>query len=536
MSVTSPANLAPNVARWRFSAPARVFVIAGLVIAALPFINALLSLFNVWNLEPEYSHGMLIPPIALFLLWREREWLARTPFHGSWTGLLLVAFGLVMWLVGELATILTFTQYAFLVVMYGLVVALAGWKVFRRLSMPLLILIFMVPLPAFFSNTLSLQLQLLSSAIGVWLIRLFGISVFLEGNVIDLGTLQLQVAEACNGLRYLFPLMTLAFILAYFFKAPLWKRMLLFVASVPIAILMNSFRIGAIGITVEYWGRRMAEGLLHDFEGWVVFMFSTAALLGVAGILMRIGRSKTSLRDAFAFDFSSTAPASRGKDALPATARTVPHAFIAAAALAATASISAFTLPPRPDEATPARQPLVEFPNSVAEWQGRPQRLEDIYLDALKLDDYALSDYRRASSPLPVNLYVAYYESQRKGHSVHSPRSCIPGGGWVIRKFEQTTLPAGNGATIRANRVLIELGAQKQVMYYWFQQRGRVMTNEYVVKWYIFWDALTRNRTDGALVRLGAPVVAGVSEATVDAAIARFAAAAVPRLPTYIPN
>jgi len=532
----SPANPAPNVARWRFSAAARAFVIAGITIAALPFVDALLSLFNIWNLQPEYSHGMLIPPIALFLMWREREWLARTPFQGSWTGLLIVILGLAMWLVGEMATILTFTQYAFLVVLYGLVVALAGWKVFRKLSMPLLILIFMIPLPAFFSNTLSLQLQLLSSAIGVWMIRLFGISVFLEGNVIDLGTMQLQVAEACNGLRYLFPLMTLAFILAYLFKAPLWKRIVLFAASVPIAILMNSFRIGAIGITVEYWGRQMAEGLLHDFEGWVVFMLSTAALLGVAMLLVRISAQKTTLRDALAFDFGSSGPARKDEQSLPAATRSVPHAFIAAAALATTASISAFTLPPRPAEATPVRQPLVEFPNHVEDWQGRPQRLEEIYLDALKLDDYTLTDYRRVASRIPVNFYVAYYESQRKGHSVHSPRSCIPGGGWVIRKFEQTTLPTSNGATITANRVVIELGNQKQILYYWFQQRGRVLTNEYLVKWYIFWDALTRNRTDGALVRLSAPLAPGVSEATADAEIARFAAAALPRLPTYIPN
>ncbi len=101
-------------------------------------------------------------------------------------------------------------QYGFLVALYGVVLALTGGKVFRRLWMPLLILVFMVPLPAFFNNSLSLQMQLWSSWLGVAFIRMAGISVFLEGNVIDLGTLQLQVAEACDGLRYLFPLMTLA--------------------------------------------------------------------------------------------------------------------------------------------------------------------------------------------------------------------------------------------------------------------------------------------------------------------------------------
>jgi len=531
MGLTTTADFAPSNMRWRFTTPARAFVIAGLGLAMLPFLNALGQLFSIWNLEPEYSHGILIPPIALFLIWQQRDALARTPFHGAWSGLLVLALGLAFWLVGELSTITAIVQYGFLLVLYGLVATLTGWAVFRRLWMPLLILVFMIPLPAFFSNTLSLNLQLLSSAIGVWLIRLFGISVYLEGNVIDLGSYQLQVAEACDGLRYLFPLMTLAFIVAYFFRAPLWKRVVLFVSSMPIAILMNSFRIGAIGVTVEHWGRQMAEGLLHDFEGWVVFMLSTVALLGVAAALTRIGRSRSRLRDALAFQFSATAAASQ---ATPLAARAVSPAFIAAAALVATVSISAMALPSRATETLPARSALTGFPNHVGAWQGRRQPIESIYLDALKLDDYLMSDYR-GTSGLPINFYVAYYDSQRKGHSVHSPRSCLPGGGWLIRSFERKSLPLG-AALLPANRAVIELGDQKQVVYYWFQQRGRTITNEYLVKWYIFWDALTRNRTDGALVRLSAPIMTGMDESQVDAEIGRFAAAVLPGLKTYIPD
>ena len=520
-----PLNPPSAQTRWEFTAPARVFVIAGLALSTLPFTKALLDLFNVWNLQPEYSHGLLIPPIALFLLWQKRAWLATTPFAGAWSGVLLVAVGLLFWLVGELSTIKVIVQYAFLIVLYGLVVSLVGWNVFRQLWMPFLVLLFMIPLPAFFSNTLSLKMQLLSSAIGVWLIRMFGISVFLEGNVIDLGSYQLQVAEACDGLRYLFPLMTLAFILSYFFRAPLWKRVVLFVASVPIAILMNSLRIGVIGITVEYWGPRMAEGLLHDFEGWVVFMFSMVALLGVAALLV------PKLRDALVLDIRG---APMPKESGDRQRRPVPQAFIAAAAIASVASLSAFTLPPRAAEATPPHTSLVEFPNQIGEWRGQREPLERVYRDTLQLDDYLLSDYRSTSGP-PVNIYVAFYESQRQGHSVHSPRSCLPGGGWVIRSFEQRTLTA-DGRALPVNRALIELGNQRQVVYYWFQQRGRAVTNEYAVKWYIFWDALTRNRTDGALVRLVAPVGPGMDVARADEQLTKFASVVLPRLGTYIPD
>jgi exosortase D (VPLPA-CTERM-specific) len=530
MRPTSTPDIAAPSVRWHFTAPTRAFVLVALATAVLPFTGALMQLFDVWNLRPEYSHGILIPLVSLFLVWRQRHTLATTPFHGSWLGLFVVAGGLSLWLIGEFSTIDTIVQYGFLLVLYGLVVALIGWQVFRRLWMPFLILVFAIPLPAFMSSTLSLKLQLLSSALGVALIRLAGISVFLEGNVIDLGTYQLQVAEACDGLRYLFPLMTLAFIVSHFFRAPPWKRVLLFVCSVPIAILMNSLRIGVIGVTVEYWGSRMAEGLLHDFEGWVVFMVSTAALLGVAVVLARLGGAKGGLRDVLVFDLASRAaqPADSSSEQRP-----LPRSFAAAAALAATSAIVGFALPDRA-ELHPARTEFAEFPAQVGTWQGRRQALEKIYLDTLKLDDYIMADYRRADSP-PVNFYVAYYDSQRKGRSVHSPRSCIPGGGWVIRSLEERSLTNG-GRTLQVNRAVIELGRERQVVYYWFQQRGRDITNEYLVKWYIFWDALTRNRTDGALVRLTAPLRPGMDETRADAAIAQFAAAVVPGLHSYIPE
>jgi EpsI family protein len=130
---------------------------------------------------------------------------------------------------------------------------------------------------------------------------------------------------------------------------------------------------------------------------------------------------------------------------------------------------------------------------------------------------------------------VAYYNSQRKGESAHSPRSCIPGGGWHINVIEPRTLIMGD-RQIAVNRVVIERGDLKQVVYYWFDQRGRVLTNEYLVKWYIFWDSLTRNRTDGAMLRLTTPVLAGQTEADADRALEDFARAVVPALRPYIPS
>jgi EpsI family protein len=163
--------------------------------------------------------------------------------------------------------------------------------------------------------------------------------------------------------------------------------------------------------------------------------------------------------------------------------------------------------------------------------------MEQVYQEALKLDDYLLADYIDASGS-PVNLYVAYYSSQRKGESVHSPRSCLPGGGWQMRDFGQREL-AGiryNGQPLRVNRAVIELGDQRSLVYYWFVQRGRIITNEFAVKWYLLWDALTRQRTDGALVRLVEPLRRGESEVQADRDLSAFAAAISQPMPQFVRN
>jgi exosortase D (VPLPA-CTERM-specific) len=513
---------------WHFSPFGWALLAFALLAAYVPFAGVLNGLFGVWNLQPEYSHGVLIPVIALFLIWRERAALVHSPFTGSWLGVCLVLLGILLWVLGELSTIWVIAQYAFLVVLYGLILALAGGRVFRRLWMPLLILWFMIPLPQFFAAGLSLHLQLLSSLIGTAMIRLAGISVYLDGNVIDLGTYKLQVAEACSGLRYLFPLMTLAFIVAYLFRGPAWKRVVLFLASIPIAVLMNSLRIGLIGITVEYWGVRMAEGVLHKFEGWVVFMASMLVLLVIAAVLARIGQPSGRLRDALLLD-AGPAPVRGAAGRL----RVLPAPFLAATALAALAAALAFVMPER-NELHPARMVFASFPLQLGGWQGVASPLDPVYRHELKLDDYLLADYREAADP-PVNVWVAYYASQRKGESTHSPRSCLPGGGWEFNSLAPYQLQT-DGGPLTVNRAVIEHGSDRALMYYWFQQRGRVLTNEYLVKWYIFQDAVARRRTDGALVRLMTPIPPGANAAEADRELTQFAGKLSAELRRYVPD
>jgi exosortase D (VPLPA-CTERM-specific) len=531
MSVESLPPLVNAGTVWRI--PASAIVVAGVAIgvAIWLFWDGLVPMWGAWTTSPEYSHGLLIPPVAAFLVWQQRDRLEVQDFRGSWWGVAVVLFGGFVLLLGQLGTIVTLIQYAFMVTLVGLALAYTGGKSFRLLAVPLLTLVFMIPFPQFVLANLSTKLQLVSSQLGVWFIRLFGISVFNEGNVIDLGGYKLQVAEACDGLRYLFPLMTLGFLIGYFYKGALWKRVFLFLSSIPITVLMNSFRIGTIGVMVEHWGIAMAEGFLHEFQGWAVFMTSAALMLGEVAVLNGIGRESGTWRQLFGVEFPAASPRN-----VPVRDRTLPAPFIAAVlTLLLFATVLMFV--PRPVEVFPARATFSEFPTTLGEWTGRRDTLDGIFLDALNLDDYLLANYSDGRGG-PINVYMAYYNSQRKGEAVHSPRSCLPGGGWQLREFDQRTLQDVKigSQPLRVNRTLIELGEQRQLVYYWFQQRGRIVTNEFAVKWYLFWDALTRHRTDGALVRLIVVLPRGSDEAAADRRLTGMAAHIAPTLARYIPD
>ncbi len=484
-----------------------------------------------WLGSDEYSHALLIPPIVAFLIWQRKDIIGRTGFDGSWAGPVVVGMGVALEVLGRLATLQVFQQYALLIILYGLVLSMVGWRIVKLIRMPLLLLLFMIPLPQFLLQNFSAQLQLISSQLGVLFIRLFGISVFVEGNVIDLGSYKLQVAEACSGLRYLFPLMTIGVIVAYFFNAPMWKRVVVFLSSIPITILMNSFRIGVIGVLVEHWGTRMAEGFIHEFEGWVVFMASIAVLLLEIKVLNRFSRDHRPWREVFGLDFPAPTPANAKKILNP-----VPPQLITSLLLLAVLT-AGFSMLPERIETIPSRAMLANFPNSIGDWQGHQVAMEQAYLDQLKLDDYLLADYSRPGAA-PINFYVAWYNSQAAGESVHSPRSCLPGGGWRITSFSQEDLsPLHVGAhPLRVNRVVIEYGTQRQLVYYWFQQRGRVITNEYLVKWYLLLDSLKLHRTDGALVRVIVPLLDSQTAADADHELVKFVGQAAPLLDKFVPD
>jgi exosortase D (VPLPA-CTERM-specific) len=513
--------------------------LAAIALASFAYHDSLAYLVDVWINDENYNHGLFIPLVSLYLIWRERDRILASDRGRSWWGLGLVVVAALTYALGETATLHAIVHFSFWLLLVGFVVSLVGLQGTRVIAFPLLYLLTAVPLPGLVHQTLSGKLQLLSSTLGVSCLQLLGVMAFREGNVIDLGPIQLQVVEACSGIRFLFPLASLSLLCAYLYQERMWKRALVFLSSIPIAILLNGFRIGAIGVLVDAYGIAAAVGFAHFFEGWIFFVVSFALVFGEMWLLARLTppecrKSWSELLAPAPRRAPATLPGSGGAGAARAL-RVSPQVFASLGVLAILAVASMLLV--KLDEIVPSHRLLLDFPMQVGRWQGTPLSMERQYLDVLKLDDYLLADYV-AGDAKPVNLYVGYYATQRKGRTPHSPAACIPGGGWEISSIETVEIRGASAGApgFRVNRALIQKGSDKQVVFYWFKQRNRLLAEESLVKVYLFWDALTKRRSDGALVRLVAPVTAGDAEEAVDRRLFEFAGLVAPLLPHYVPD
>ncbi|MCW6509052.1 VPLPA-CTERM-specific exosortase XrtD [Lichenifustis flavocetrariae] len=497
-----------------------VLVLGCTIATVLPGLSYISTL---WGTE-EYSHVYLIPPLALLtFLFR----FGRAERGGArWPGIVLACFSCFVMFLGSVAGLYTVSVYGGLIGIYGLAWSGVGARGIRTLGGPILYLGFLVPLPKAFYLTLSSQMQLLSSKLGVAAMSAMGVTVFLDGNVIDLGSSKLEVAAACNGLRYLFPLLGFGYLMAMLLEDAFWKKVVLVISTLPIAVAMNAGRIAMIGVLVDRYGIAMAEGTQHEVEGFLVFFICILVLLAEVWVLLRIGkRGRFLALDMLVPDMNSL----RSLSGWPVT-----KSFLIAGVVLVAGELAVAAMPTRA-EVIPDRQPLSLFPMQFGDWSGTPHVMETQFLDMLHLTDYVLADYARPNSDAAVNFYVAYYESQKFGIQSHSPQQCIPGGGWNILSQSLIQIPESDGKAIPANRVLIERQGVRQVAYFWFDERGRTMTNDFELRYYAVRDAMLEGRSDGALIRLVTPVVDG-DEAKADARLVEFVGAVKGSLGKYVPN
>jgi exosortase D (VPLPA-CTERM-specific) len=506
--------------------PVRAWILGCMaaLLAAIAFRGALFELVRRWTTQEEYSHGFLVPLVAAWLLWVRRDALLASIAQPAWTGPALILLAMFMHVIGQLGGMFVLSPLAFIVTLLGIILATGGFPLLRVAFIPTAFLIFAIPLPSFIQSYLSIELQLISSRLGVAFISFFQIPVYLEGNLIDLGSYKLQVVDACSGLRYLFPLFSLSFLTVYLFQAPVWQRALVLFSSIPITIAMNGFRIGIVGVTVDRWGPRMADGVLHFFEGWIIFVASALLLALEVILLARISGRRFS--EVFGFPTTETVQGSAHAESEVTELRQLYACLVLICVTMLVGSLTSN----RP-EIIPERSRFVTFPAKIGNWQGNPSLLEPQVEQFLAMDDYLLSDYSNPDGKI-VNLYAAYYASERSGKLPHSPLDCIPGDGWSITKFERTSVDHDRPI----NRATIERNGSKQLVYYWYEKLGKRITTEYFSKYLSLYDAITERRSDGALVRLTTPIRQGEPEHDADARLRQFMHDLGPTLTRFLPS
>jgi exosortase D (VPLPA-CTERM-specific) len=292
-------------------------------------------------------------------------------------------------------------------------------------------------------------------------------------------------------------------------------------------------RIASVGILYQFMGPAAAEGFFHDFSGWFIFMLSLGILLVEMVILKRIlpGRDSTVHQDrAGGVAAQSYPPLQKSYSGL---FRFLAPQILIILVLMGVSAASVQGVADR--NRTALTKPFSQFPEAVGGWTAKRQTLEKIYLDALELNDYLLADFRNERGEV-INGYVAFSDFQAKGKATHSPSSCLPGSGWELQKAAKIALTDGSGRTISVNRAMMVMGSDRRLTYYWFDQRGRILTEMYQIKLFNFVDSVIKNRTDGALVRLITPLGAQESPEAADVRLKEFFKQFNPTLSSFLPT
>jgi exosortase len=243
------------------------------------------ELARQWWVDPNYSHGFLVPFLSAFLIWQRRNELTALRAQGSWLGLPVLLVGVGALLLGDLSFVIFLTGSSLIMVLAGLVLFHLGREILWLLAFPLLFLLFMVPMPDSLFDAIALPLQNLAARNAAWTLEALGVAVLLQGNVIHLSQISLGVTEACSGIRSLVSLLAVAVAWAYLSLSGIWGMVGLVAAAVPITILANVGRIVATGLIGQWLGVEYARGVFHSLSGWATFFFAFVCLLGVHTVI-----------------------------------------------------------------------------------------------------------------------------------------------------------------------------------------------------------------------------------------------------------
>jgi exosortase len=257
-----------------------------LVLALIAYIPTINWMIGRWNeKESYYSHGFLVPLIALFIIWQKRDALSKTKVAGRILGLWIVAACLIVHVLAAALRVYFVSGFTLIVLIYGMILFFFGKEMLHKLTFPVFFLFTMVPLPLVIIGNLTVKLKLLATQLSVFTLNHIGFRCIQDGSIIRMPASFIEVAAPCSGLRSIISLLTLGLIFAYFSKTSFFKKSILFLSSIPIAIATNVMRITLVAVVNDLYGGKVAMGVFHDMTGYLVFVVAFGLLWGVAQVL-----------------------------------------------------------------------------------------------------------------------------------------------------------------------------------------------------------------------------------------------------------
>lgn len=481
-------------------------------------------LVTYWR-SGDNSYCYLVFPLFVYLLWEYRSRFQFKEITWSAWGVVIVFLSLGAILIGQLASVITLMFAGIWGCIAGIIVMLYVDRI-RRLLFPIFFAAFIIPLPPYLNNILTFNLKMAASSLAVKLLRVTGVSVLQEGNIIDLGIRKLQVVDACSGLRFFMPMLLLALLIGFFFNRHWWSKACLVLFILPASIAFNALRIWGTGILAYYGYPEAAEGMFHDFSGWLIFILSAAGIFGLSMLLKKIEGSGFEEK-------KPSRPNIENKASLKLGLRPVVVSVIISLLFIGNGwAIKKIPVVGK----VPARKTFDDFPVQIADWTGERCTLPSKILAALWADDYASATFQKKGTINKFNLLIIYYNYQSTYHTAHAPQACMLGSGWALDQSEDRAVSVSPGRTIPLRSIIWEKEDTKVLGIYFFLQRGRVITSPWVNKGFLLWDAITRHRTDGALVRMEMNIGAYQSIADAQRVMDGFVSDVWPVLQEYVPG
>lgn len=495
------------------------FLVLIIVCFAFSYWTVFQKLMFHWN-KGDNSYCYLVIPIFIYLCWERKNNFHFDQFIWSFWGVPPLLLSILTLFAGEMGSVETLLYTGLWGCVTSVLICLYGWKRCLHLWFPLLILLFIVPMPPFINRMLTFKMKMMASSLSVDMMRAIGMSVLQNGNVIDLGVTKLQVVDACSGLRYIVSMFLMALLIGQFFVNGWWRKFLLVLMVYPLSIIINAGRIFITGIFSVNGYQFATEGPLHDAAGMIAFFIAGAVLLVVARVSMRIG------------------PAEPGRSWMDPGAETGP---VYKAAVFSVCIILLFTgsgwALKNMDSVLiiPQRKSFSSFPDEIGSWRGKKSYLSKEILDSLWADDYVNAVFTRSGSSNVIYLLIPYYEYQGTRHTAHAPQSCLLGGGWALERTGLSKVRLKD-QTVHIGLMHLKKGNTKMLASYFFLQRGRVIVSPWWNKFYLMLDALKLRRTDGALVRVEILMPEGQDTNAAETILNEFIQQLWPALAEHIPE